>query len=346
MDERFDITWMGTASVKLEAATTTVLIDPYIELPGAENPNSVEDFLGADAILITHGHVDHLTSLPTILESEIMRGRGSAGIMASIPQIYCTATPARTLRRMTRNLICGRHLYEFLHVIAPGDEFTVGDVSVRVLPGKHIKFDAPLIGRTLLSPRMWELRRNMSELGKYFVTCPEVGETVIYELSACGKRVLDMGSLGIAEMPDAAQNAQGAAVESAATGAWDAGSAEPVATDSQGAAAEPAAFDAQDSSVTSDAPEVRLIDPSALTYDSAKDADVLLMPYQGSSDLVSHARPVLETLRPRRVVLTHFDDAFPPLSSSVDTAGIFEMAAREFPGMPVVKPVAGQPISV
>ena len=60
---------------------------------------------------------------------------------------------------------------------------------------------------------MWELRRNMSELGKYFVTCPEGGETVIYELSACGKRVLDMGSLGIAEMPDAAQNAQGAAVE-------------------------------------------------------------------------------------------------------------------------------------
>ena len=332
MDERFDITWMGTASIKLEAATTTVLIDPYIELPGAENPNSVEDFLGADAILITHGHVDHLTSLPTILESEIMRGRGSAGIMASIPQIYCTATPARTLRRLTRNLICGRHLYEFLHVIAPGDEFTVGDISVRVLPGKHIKFDAPLIGRTLLSPRMWEQRRNMPELGKYFVTCPENKETVIYELSACGRRVLDMGSLGIAEMPDAALNAQGAAAKTDAAETWDADSA---SADSAGVdSAEPAA------------PDVRLIDPSALSYESAKGADILLMPYQGSSDLVTHARPVLETLRPRRVVLTHFDDAFPPLSSSVDTAGIMEMMAVEYPDIPVVKPVAGQSISV
>lgn len=301
-NDTLNITWMGTASVKLETEQTKVLIDPFVELPGAENPNTVDDFLGADAILITHGHIDHLSSLPDILEREVMRGRGtadrgavgtgagshgapnddasksvSANANNRLPHVYCTQTPARTLRRMTFNYACNRHLPEYLHVVSPGDVFEIGDIAVRVLPGQHIKFDAELIEHTLTSPRMWQMRTSLPQTMRLFTTCPENGETVIFEVSAAGRRILDMGSLGLAD---------------------------------------------------------------GINYPQG--ADLLLMPYQGNSDLVAHARPVLERLRPRKVALTHFDDAFPPLSATVDTRDIMMMTRQEFPGIPVLKPVAGE----
>lgn len=72
--------------------------------------------------------------------------------------------------------------------------------------------------------------------------------------------------------------------------------------------------------------------------------DVLVLPYQGNNDLPARAREVLSRLRPRRVVLSHFDNAFPPMSRDVDLRPLKKMMEEEFPQIRVVRPAAGKPI--
>ena len=60
-------------------------------------------------------------------------------------------------------------------------------------------------------------------------------------------------------------------------------------------------------------------------------ADLLILPYQGVSDLLTPALAIVERLSPRAVLLDHFDDAFPPISSAVDTAPILRALADRIP---------------
>lgn len=50
--------------------------------------------------------------------------------------------------------------------------------------------------------------------------------------------------------------------------------------------------------------------------------DLLALPYQGTSDLLTPAIRLVERLCPKAILLDHFDDAFPPISNTVDTADI------------------------
>jgi L-ascorbate metabolism protein UlaG (beta-lactamase superfamily) len=52
-----NIRWLGHAAFELEADGTTVLIDPF--LTGNPKAAATADEVGADAILLTHGHGDH-----------------------------------------------------------------------------------------------------------------------------------------------------------------------------------------------------------------------------------------------------------------------------------------------
>ena len=48
-------------------------------------------------------------------------------------------------------------------------------------------------------------------------------------------------------------------------------------------------------------------------------ADVLILPYQGRSDLEDYALPIVRRLAPRRVLLDHYDDSFPPMTADIHT---------------------------
>ena len=48
-------------------------------------------------------------------------------------------------------------------------------------------------------------------------------------------------------------------------------------------------------------------------------ADLLVLPYQGRSELESYALRMVDKLKPKAVALDHWDDAFPPVSAAVDT---------------------------
>lgn len=70
-----------------------------------------------------------------------------------------------------------------------------------------------------------------------------------------------------------------------------------------------------------------------------KHADVLILPYQGNNDLPARAREVIAELQPKSIVLSHFDNAFPPMSRDVDLRPLKKLMEEEFPDIKVLKPV-------
>ena len=80
-----EIKWHGTASIEMKNQTGRILFDPFVPLKGSDEPANIEDYDGIDDIFITHGHLDHIVSLPMIFQRN-----------PNI-RIYCTQTPYRTL---------------------------------------------------------------------------------------------------------------------------------------------------------------------------------------------------------------------------------------------------------
>ncbi len=77
------------------------------------------------------------------------------------------------------------------------------------------------------------------------------------------------------------------------------------------------------------------LDPS-VSYPTGM--DVLILPFQGSDHLEEKAMDVIGRLRPRRIVLSHFDDAFPPLTENVPTTGLYRLITEKYPEIQTVRP--------
>ena len=88
----------------------------------------------------------------------------------------------------------------------------------------------------------------------------------------------------------------------------------------------------------------------SLNLDSSEEypagMDLLTLPFQGRSDLNSYVLKFIERLKPKALYLHHFDDAFPPVSSPVDTAPFVKKVAREYPGLPVIVPAFKEAVEV
>lgn len=258
------ITWLGTASIRIEAEGEKILFDPFVQLVGGENPNCIEDFLQDDTICITHGHLDHLMEAPEFLEEE---GAGEA-------TVFCGSVAADTLAKLvmdTSNVVR----------VESGTCFKIGKIAVKVWEGKHAKPGMGESVKKLFSPRLFRYFKNALALGYLNLKFPEKGQTYLYELRAEGKTVLVMGSLGLKE---------------------------------------------------------------EIAYPTG--ADLLILPFQGSACLEQEALEVVERLQPKRILLDHFDDAFPPVSNSVDTRGFKKLMDEQFPQIPVVKPVAQKAVEI
>lgn len=173
--------WMGTNAILIDTGAEKLLFDPFVELTGGENPNCMEDFLGsgADCILITHGHFDHLLFVPEMMEE-------------GEQTVICSGTPSETLEKMTGQP-------DRIIRIAPGTTLSLGNVRVSALQGRHIVFDAKLILRTFFSTRMIRFFRNLLLIGRWAGFFPEGGETLVYELETQGKLIQILGSLGLDE---------------------------------------------------------------------------------------------------------------------------------------------------
>lgn len=252
------ITWLGTAAVRIEAEGERVLFDPFVQLIGGENPNSIDDFLQDETVCITHGHLDHLMEAPEFLDEE----------SAAEATVYCGSVAAKTLSKLvtdTSNVV----------EVKPGTVFKAGQIRIRVWEGRHARPGFRLAARRLFSKRLLRYFKNALALGYLNRRFPEGGQTYLYELQAEGKTVLVMGSLGLKD---------------------------------------------------------------EISYPTG--ADLLILPYQGSEYPEAAAMEIVERLCPKRIMLDHFDDAFPPVSVRVDTRGFKKLMDREYPQIPVVKPTA------
>jgi L-ascorbate metabolism protein UlaG (beta-lactamase superfamily) len=69
--------------------------------------------------------------------------------------------------------------------------------------------------------------------------------------------------------------------------------------------------------------------------------DLLVLPFQGRSDIGRYAISFINRLHPKKVLLDHFDDTFPPVSSAVDTGLFVKLMAEKHPNVPVICTQAG-----
>lgn len=72
--------------------------------------------------------------------------------------------------------------------------------------------------------------------------------------------------------------------------------------------------------------------------------DLLILPYQGCLDREARTQEMIERVHPKRILLSHFDDAFPPVSRNVDLRGLGRLMKTEYPQIPVVRPTFGKPV--
>ena len=173
-----NITWYGTASIKLDDGKTSLLFDPYLRPNKKLKPITMDSFTGADAILVTHGHVDHIADIPKIAKAD-----------RRVP-IYCTKTPAATLQKFG---VTRRRIRE----IRPGSRFSIGDFHITVYQGRHVDFDARYIAQVF--PQCFMRFPVVFKMEYYNLMMPENGEIVIYEVENKGKRIVLMGSYGTAD---------------------------------------------------------------------------------------------------------------------------------------------------
>ncbi|MDO4489024.1 MAG: MBL fold metallo-hydrolase [Eubacteriales bacterium] len=257
------VKWYGTASVSFETEQSRILFDPFVPIMGSKVRINKKDFSGYSDIFITHGHLDHILSIPKLIKG---------GILSDNATIHCTKTPSNTLiKKGVRE--------ERIHGIKPGDRISSGEFEIEALKGKHIHFDKEIIRRTLLSPRILQYIYNVPGLFIENKICKENDETLAYVIKAEGRTILLLGSIGLREGVD-----------------YPAG------------------------------------------------VDLLVLPFQGATDLITPAMGVIEKIRPGSILLDHFDDTFPPISNSVCVNEFKNRMALSHPEIKLIVPEYKAPI--
>lgn len=234
------IKWYGTASLGIKSGDKRLLIDPFFnrnpELPCAQP----EDFAEYDAILLTHGHYDHLADVPGIVSQSGAR-------------VFCTATPAGTLIKAGVSP-------ENIKIITPGARLSINGFSVEVYKSKHVVFDVGTIIRHAVSFDFYRHLPTSLKLISTAFTMPEAGEIVGYHIHADGDDAFVLGSLNY---------------------------------------------------------DKRISYP--------RKVGTLIVPYNGCSSLEKTALAITEMFSPERVLLDHYDDAFPPITQQVDTESFLRL---------------------
>ena len=227
------IIWHGTASVELISESGRILFDPFVPLRGSPVPVNIDDFDGFTDVFVTHGHFDHITSLPEIVK------RNPKTL------IHCTKTPYRTLARKGVDR-------KNLHLLHYGDTLNVNGFQISVLHGRHAVLPKATL-RRLVYILKHPAKGNIPFILRENRLDVENDETVFYKIEANEKTICLMGSMNLRD-----------------------------------------------------------------EVEYPIEADLLILPYNGWEDNFPPAVRVIERLKPKRVLLDHYDDTFPPLTMPLD----------------------------
>jgi L-ascorbate metabolism protein UlaG (beta-lactamase superfamily) len=126
------VTWYGQSGFRLAAGESQVLIDPFLsDRPDRRYPPpaSAADFTDVTLVLCTHEHADHL-DLPFLREFCAVNARAPIVVPAPVVEMAAGAGVDR----------------DRLKGAEPGEDLSVGDVTVHALPALHgIGGDQPVV---------------------------------------------------------------------------------------------------------------------------------------------------------------------------------------------------------
>jgi L-ascorbate metabolism protein UlaG (beta-lactamase superfamily) len=166
--------WLGTAGFEVEANDQVFLIDPYLSRNSQARPLQhlqPEDIAKAGQIFITHGHFDHIYDIPNIM------AQGAASV-------YCSDIAAATLVREGVNS-------SRINVIdTDGYSADCGGYRAQAFFSRHIKFDIPLIAKTLL--RVGTKYRGLAKIVKAY----QKGQVLSWRFTINGYTMHHFGSGG------------------------------------------------------------------------------------------------------------------------------------------------------
>lgn len=169
------IKWCGTATLVIESGETKLLIDPF-NIRGLKENTTTIGADGWDAILITHPHLDHFCDTDAFMSE-----RG----------VFVCPRGVETARKNGMDV-------SRLHIVMPGDEFTVGAFTVHAYPARHCRFDAATIARVIFSPRSWlHLPRLTGLLRKARRFPANDGDMLAFHITDGARSVLVFGSAGM-----------------------------------------------------------------------------------------------------------------------------------------------------
>ncbi len=77
--------------------------------------------------------------------------------------------------------------------------------------------------------------------------------------------------------------------------------------------------------------------------DYPKNADLLILPHQGRSDIDEQNKKIIERLMPKRVLIDHYDDSFPPYSADVF---VDDFCAETSKTVPTQKLIEGEKVEI
>ncbi len=167
------LTWFGNATVKVSADNSRLVLDPFITLNPALYSLKPRDIEDVSAILLTHGHFDHAADVPFFSEQIDAK-------------IILPAQVAQNLKKFPGVRRENFHVPDLL------DPVLVGSIKATMYPSRHIRFDAPLVFKTLLRAVMSPKR-----LFKIIRLNQPMGRCVGWLIEENGLRMFHLGSLGL-----------------------------------------------------------------------------------------------------------------------------------------------------
>ena len=167
------ITWYGTATIGIDDGKTKLLFDPFVRMNKHIETTPVEGFVGFDAVLVTHGHFDHIYSIPELTQKD-----------ENVP-VYCTETPKKTLMK-------NGVLEQRIKTIKPDEVIHIGDFTIRPRRFRHIVFD-PVYILSVVPKCALGLAQLLKQAALNH-KMPEGGEIVAFEIEAEGKKIFLTGS--------------------------------------------------------------------------------------------------------------------------------------------------------
>lgn len=169
------LTWYGNATLKVSTKESEIVFDPFVTLNPKLPKLRFSDIKDVGAILVTHGHFDHVADLP-----------GFSRRLMATAQIVLPAEVAENLKKQPDIRADSFLVPEFL---AP---MRFGSLKATMYRGRHVKFDRLLVIKTLL--RSITAPKKFLEMAK--APFPE-GRCVCWLVEYRGFKLLHLGSLGL-----------------------------------------------------------------------------------------------------------------------------------------------------